>query len=169
MVWKEINPVQVYPSLNLDNFSLEKYSTRNGLSKQTITGSYAYIELNFVFKRLSNYYLVAIYIPSAMLVIVSFFSFWVDIKNQVLKCTINLAGLSTLALLLTLMNTSLPHVSYTKAIDLWTGVCITFIFAAFAESIIVYYRHLINTGNATDENQLDKHVSICVVAFHVSC
>jgi len=38
-----------------------------------------------------------------------------------------------------LMNVTLPHVSYTKAIDVWTGSCLTFVFFALIEFIIVNF------------------------------
>ena len=161
LVWKETDPVQLSNSIDMNDFRLESYSVQGGSSK-TSTGTYSHITLNFELTRSPNYYLMTIYIPSAMIVIVSFLSFWVDVKNQALKSTITLVSLLTLGLSLIFLNTTsvLPRVTYTKAIDLWTGVCLTFIFAALVESIIVYHRHRMNTNNPADENQQDKQVSL---------
>lgn len=148
-----------YPKIP-NNFELKNMTTDYGQSK-TNTGSYSYIRLNFTLKRLSNHHFVTIYIPSTMLVILSWLSFWIDFKDQILKCVISLFSLITLSLALIFLNENLPHVSYTKAIDLYTGVCLLFIFASIIQSVIVYQRHLRCTvnQNSLDDNQLDKHVS----------
>lgn len=157
LLWHEDNPSQVYKHLDLTNFVLKNVTLEDGQQKSS-TGTYSYIVGGLVLKRLTNYYLIQIYIPCAMLVILSWLSFWINVKNQLLKSLFAMLSLITLALALTILNQNLPETSYTKAVDTWTGVCLTFIFAALIESVVVYYRTLKLTNNPTDDGQLDKHV-----------
>ena len=47
---------------------------------QFILGEYSCLRVNLLFKREFSYYLLTIYVPSCMLVIVSWVSFWLDSK-----------------------------------------------------------------------------------------
>lgn len=95
-----------------------------------------------------------------MLVIVSWVSFWLDQGavparvslgkihlvhiiamwfNYVTVTAIGVTTLLTMATQTSGINASLPPVSYTKAIDVWTGVCLTFVFGALLEFALVNY------------------------------
>ena len=111
---------------------------------KTNSGEYSALKLELTFKREITYFLISIFVPCAMLCFVSFTSFFVTTKDQLLKTSISLFSLITLALALVFANQNLPQVSYTKAIDIFTGVSLAFIFATFLESIIVYYKTLLN-------------------------
>lgn len=44
----------------------------------SLTGEYSCLKVDLLFKREFSYYLIQIYIPCCMLVIVSWVSFWLD-------------------------------------------------------------------------------------------
>lgn len=110
-----------------------------------------------MFKREFSYYLIQIYIPCCMLVIVSWVSFWLDqgavparvslgkllyLRHGPVNLHVTIIGVTTLLTMATQtsgINASLPPVSYTKAIDVWTGVCLTFVFGALLEFALVNY------------------------------
>ena len=91
------------------------------------------------FKREFSYYLIQIYIPCCMLVIVSWVSFWLDQNAVPARVSLGVTTLLTMATQTSGINASLPPVSYTKAIDVWTGVCLTFVFGALLEFALVNY------------------------------
>ncbi|XP_035899422.1 glutamate-gated chloride channel isoform X1 [Anopheles stephensi] len=102
-------------------------------------GEYSCLKVDLLFKREFSYYLIQIYIPCCMLVIVSWVSFWLDQGAVPARVSLGVTTLLTMATQTSGINASLPPVSYTKAIDVWTGVCLTFVFGALLEFALVNY------------------------------
>ena len=78
-LWDNKDPVQLAKSLNLPRFNIEKYSS-SYCNVKTNTGEYSCLTVDLVFKRQFSYYLITIYVPGCMLVIVSWVNFWLDPK-----------------------------------------------------------------------------------------
>ncbi|XP_071044107.1 glutamate-gated chloride channel-like isoform X2 [Parasteatoda tepidariorum] len=137
-LWKEGDPVQVTKNLHLPRFTLERFFT-DYCTSRTNTGEYSCLKVDLLFKREFSYYLIQIYIPCCMLVIVSWVSFWLDQNAVPARVSLGVTTLLTMATQTSGINASLPPVSYTKAIDVWTGVCLTFVFGALLEFALVNY------------------------------
>ena len=78
--------------------------------------------MDLTFKREFSYYLLTIYVPCCMLVIVSWVSFWLDPNAVPARVSLGVTTLLTMSTQTASINNSLPPVAYTKAIDVWTGV-----------------------------------------------
>ncbi|XP_045110005.1 glutamate-gated chloride channel-like isoform X2 [Portunus trituberculatus] len=137
-LWREGDPVQITQNLHLPRFTLEKFMTEY-CNSNTNTGAYSCLKVDLLFKREFSYYLLTIYIPCCMLVIVSWVSFWLDQNAVPARVSLGVTTLLTMATQTSGINQSLPPVSYTKAIDVWTGVCLTFVFGALLEFALVNY------------------------------
>lgn len=162
LLWKNNDPVQVTAALNLPGFRLMQFVTSYSTSK-TNTGEYSAILLNLIFDRETSHYLITLFVPVTMLVIVSWLSFFIRVKDQFLKTMIALVSLITLAISLNIWNyQDQPRVSYIKAIDVWLGTCVTFIFAALIESVIAYLLNRNGCERKTDvdpNDSMEKNVS----------
>ncbi|XP_064085543.1 glutamate-gated chloride channel-like isoform X4 [Macrobrachium nipponense] len=137
-LWEKNEPIQVTKNLHLPRFTLEKFIPKYCNSK-TNTGEYSCLQVNLIFKREFSYYLIQYYIPCCMLVIVSWVSFWLDQHAVPARVALGVTTLLTMSTQNAGINQSLPPVSYTKAIDVWTGVCLTFVFGALLEFALVNY------------------------------
>ena len=75
--------------------------------------------MDIVFKRQFSYYLITIYVPGCMLVIVSWVSFWLDPHAVPARVALGVTTLLTMSTQTASINSALPPVAYTKAIDVW--------------------------------------------------
>lgn len=88
----------------------------------SLSGEYSCLKVELIFKREFSYYLITIYVPCCMLVIVSWVSFWLDQNAIPARVSLGVTTLLTMSTQASGINAQLPPVSYTKAIDVWTGV-----------------------------------------------
>ena len=95
------------------------------------SGEYSCLTVDLTFKREFSYYLLTIYVPCCMLVIVSWVSFWLDPNAVPARVSLGVTTLLTMSTQTASINNSLPPVAYTKAIDVWTGVSFLAILALF--------------------------------------
>uniref|UniRef100_A0A915ICK4 Uncharacterized protein n=1 Tax=Romanomermis culicivorax TaxID=13658 RepID=A0A915ICK4_ROMCU len=165
--WKRDIPVQRKAGLesSLPSFELQDITTGYCTSK-TATGEYSCLRTSLILRREFSYYLLQLYIPSSMLVIVSWVSFWLDKDSVPARVTLGVTTLLTMTTQSSGINAKLPPVSYTKAIDVWIGVCATlhfvdavclaFIFGALLEFALVNYaarRDLIESTFSTNRKR----------------
>lgn len=134
-----------------------------------IPGIYPCLFIHLVFKREFSYYLIQIYIPCCMLVIVSWVSFWLDQNAIPARVSLGVTTLLTMATQTSSINSSLPPVSYTKAIDVWTGVCLTFVFGALLEFALVNYasRSAVHKQNNRNQGNWDIEGTNIDVSDHM--
>lgn len=95
-VWKKTDPVQVTKNLHLPRFKLERHLTKS-CTASTNTGTYSCIKVDLLFRREFSYYLIQIYIPCVMLVIVSWVSFWLDPNAIPARVSLGVTTLLTMA------------------------------------------------------------------------
>ena len=96
------------------------------------------IQADFVFDRQFSYYFIQMYLPSILIILVSFLSFWIPVDNVPGRVSLGVTSLLTLATQFTTMQRSLPPVSYMKAMDIWMFYCILVVFFAMVEFTLAY-------------------------------
>ncbi|KAI3384189.1 hypothetical protein SNEBB_008222 [Seison nebaliae] len=136
LIWtNKTIPVEVNRKLQLPEFFLKKYN-HSTEARIHSTGTYSGLLLTFVLRRQSGYFLIQTYIPTILIVILSWFSFWIDAEAVPARVTL---GLLTVLTIITQKAgvRDIPKVSYVKAIDIWNATCLSFVFFALLEFAIV--------------------------------
>ncbi|GFY54532.1 glycine receptor subunit alphaZ1 [Trichonephila inaurata madagascariensis] len=88
-------------------------------------------------KRQYGYYLTQIFVPFVLLVAVSWLSLWLDARAVILRLSLILVLLFMMIMISIELQSLIPAVSYTKAIDIWIAVCISLVFATLLQFILV--------------------------------
>ena len=86
------------------------------------------LEIQFV--RSMGYYLIQIYIPSGLIVIISWVSFWLNRAATPARVSLGVTTVLTMTTLMSSTNAALPKISYVKSIDIFLGTCFVMVFAS---------------------------------------
>uniref|UniRef100_A0A3B1JHB6 Glycine receptor, alpha 3 n=1 Tax=Astyanax mexicanus TaxID=7994 RepID=A0A3B1JHB6_ASTMX len=137
--WQANGPVQVADGLTLPQFILKDESDLRYCTKHYNTGKFTCIEVRFHLERQMGYYLIQMYIPSLLIVILSWVSFWINMDAAPARVALGITTVLTMTTQSSGSRTSLPKVSYVKAIDIWMAVCLLFVFSALLEYAAVNF------------------------------
>ncbi|KAL3880087.1 hypothetical protein ACJMK2_032356 [Sinanodonta woodiana] len=102
-----------------------------------ITGNHSCLQAEFHLERNIGYYIVQMYVPSMLIVMLSWVSFWLNANSVPGRVSLGVLSVLTISTQSSIVNSSLPRVSYTKAIDIWMAMCLVFVFAALIEFAMV--------------------------------
>ncbi|MFT7807684.1 glycine receptor subunit alpha-3-like [Arapaima gigas] len=137
--WQKSGPVQVAEGLTLPQFILKDETDLRYCTKHYNTGRFTCIEVRFHLERQMGYYLIQMYIPSLLIVILSWVSFWINMDAAPARVALGITTVLTMTTQSSGSRTSLPKVSYVKAIDIWMAVCLLFVFSALLEYAAVNF------------------------------
>ncbi|KFV15153.1 Glycine receptor subunit alpha-4, partial [Pterocles gutturalis] len=136
---EEQEAVQVAEGLTLPQFILRDEKDLGYCTKYYNTGKFTCIEVKFHLERQMGYYLIQMYIPSLLIVILSWVSFWINMDAAPARVGLGITTVLTMTTQSAGSRASLPKVSYVKAIDIWMAVCLLFVFAALLEYAAVNF------------------------------
>ncbi|CAJ0574770.1 unnamed protein product, partial [Mesorhabditis spiculigera] len=103
------------------------------------TGVWSCALAEFYVDREIMHHIIQSYIPTTLIVIISWFSFWLDVEAVPGRVSLSITTLLTLATQSSAARMALPQASYVKAIDVWMGACMAFVFSAMIEFTVVNY------------------------------
>lgn len=135
--WKSDRPVVTSSAVELPQFTLVNIMTNNTCDKTEVDGDFTCIQINFNLNRNIGFYMIQIYIPTIMIVLLSWVSFWLSIDAVPARISLGILTVLTMTTQKGSAISSLPRVSYVKAIDVWMATCLAFVFAALLEFAFV--------------------------------
>ncbi|KAG0423962.1 hypothetical protein HPB47_000284, partial [Ixodes persulcatus] len=134
--WNDADPLVVHKDFELPQLDLEKTDLQD-CTELYSTGNFTCLQLTFTLKRRLGYYMFHTYIPTCLIVIMSWVSFWIKPEAVPARVTLGVTSLLTLCTQHAKSQASLPPVSYIKAIDIFMSSCTVFVFASLMEYAVV--------------------------------
>lgn len=124
---------KMLPQYRLTQLSLAK--TYN----EYVVGDWSGIKATFTFERMSSYFLIHVYGPCALIVIISWITFVLPRSSPPARVTLGVTSVLTVVTILNLLNNSMPKVNYVKTIDKYLIGCFLFVFASLIEYSLVLF------------------------------
>ncbi|KFP77467.1 Gamma-aminobutyric acid receptor subunit pi, partial [Acanthisitta chloris] len=128
----------------LDTLRLAQYTVEDHFTSVSEavyeTGHYPKLVFHFELKRNILYFILETYVPSILLVVLSWVSFWISQTSVPARICIGVTTVLTMTTLMMGARTSLPNANcFIKAIDVYLGICFSFIFGALLEYAVTHF------------------------------
>ncbi|KAJ8923205.1 hypothetical protein NQ315_001759 [Exocentrus adspersus] len=140
--WKLPEPYRVAANLHLTEFILEdKWCHESNVTASfylgVLSGNSSAVDFVFKLRREVGYYIMDYFLPSMLLVCMSWVTFWLQADASAPRVTLGTATMLSFITLNGGLTKNLPKFSYIKASEIWFLGCATFIFCSMAEFAFV--------------------------------
>ncbi|KAJ6225644.1 hypothetical protein RDWZM_004189 [Blomia tropicalis] len=143
--WDE-NPVTFNKKdFTLSQFDIVKTISRNGTFSFK-RGNHSMLQVNFNLRRHVGYFLIQIYVPCSLIVVLSWVSFWINREATADRVGLGVTAVLTLSTFGLDSRSDLPRVSYATALDWYTIMCFLFVVFTLLEFAGVHYFTKVGTG-----------------------
>ncbi|XP_035181067.1 gamma-aminobutyric acid receptor subunit beta-1 isoform X2 [Oxyura jamaicensis] len=166
-------------NIELPQFSIVDYKMVSKRVEFT-TGAYPRLSLSFRLKRNIGYFILQTYMPSTLITILSWVSFWINYDASAARVALGITTVLTMTTISTHLRETLPKIPYVKAIDIYLMGCFVFVFLALLEYAFVNYiffgkgpqrqkKTADRTGHATGEKSRLESSRVQEMLYHSEC
>ncbi|XP_077984867.1 gamma-aminobutyric acid receptor subunit beta-like [Glandiceps talaboti] len=157
--WVKDSPITIMDDIELPQFSIlgKNYRVHHQVY---LVGNYTQLIADFYFVRNLSYYVIQIYFPSILIVILSWVSFFVNRGATPARVALGITTVLTMATIMATTASSLPKISYIKAIDVFLGMCFLYVFASLVEYATVSYFNKARYKEERERRRKEKQRSI---------
>ncbi|XP_031320813.2 gamma-aminobutyric acid receptor subunit delta isoform X1 [Camelus dromedarius] len=138
--WSE-NQEQIHglDRLQLAQFTITSYRFTTELTNFKSAGQFPRLSLHFHLRRNRGVYIIQSYMPSILLVAMSWVSFWISQAAVPARVSLGITTVLTMTTLMVSARSSLPRASAIKALDVYFWICYVFVFAALVEYAFAHF------------------------------
>ncbi|XP_039732853.1 gamma-aminobutyric acid receptor subunit delta [Pteropus medius] len=125
--------------LQLAQFTITSYRFTTELMNFKSAGQFPRLSLHFHLRRNRGVYIIQSYMPSILLVAMSWVSFWISQAAVPARVSLGITTVLTMTTLMVSARSSLPRASAIKALDVYFWICYVFVFAALVEYAFAHF------------------------------
>ncbi|VDK54451.1 unnamed protein product [Anisakis simplex] len=177
--WRDWDPVRCLQSFDYQRFLyfVFSYDSRTRLPDFVLSelkwdkksffyaaGKWDQLSVSFFLTRQYGFYILQIYTPTYISVVMSWLPFWIDRNSQPARFTLAVSSLMALTFQYGSVAKSLPRVGYIKAIDIWMFAMCFFILFSLIHLTMVGYIDRVTT---TREKRIEKSPNSPLVSFKI--
>ncbi|KAG8176502.1 hypothetical protein JTE90_006339 [Oedothorax gibbosus] len=136
--WDSKSPITIEKEIKVPEFRVVQQEPAQFI-RDIDTGVFSFLNVSFVFIRQNGFHLIQTYLPTFLIVMMSWVSFWVPVEAAPARVTLGVTTLLSLTTVASGIRSQLPPVSYAKAIDIWIGACTVMVFSSLLEFALSSY------------------------------
>ncbi|EFX89617.1 hypothetical protein DAPPUDRAFT_190742 [Daphnia pulex] len=137
-VWDEDQGVKFLGDVELSQFDLISSPYRNA-SISRKRGLYSVLQVSFNLRRKQGYFLIQVYVPCILIVVLSWVSFWLNREATSDRINLGITTVLTLSTLAMDTRTDLPKVHYATALDWFILITFGYCMASIIQFASVHY------------------------------
>ena len=118
--------------------------------------------MTFNLERLYGFFVLQTYVPTILIVILAWVSFWVNMDAVPARISLGVTTVLTMATQLSGSKASIPQVHYPKAIDIWMSMCMLFVFVSLVEYAFVNALSREPAKTEKDEEKKVEKSTVCL-------
>ncbi|XP_020607286.1 gamma-aminobutyric acid receptor subunit beta-3-like [Orbicella faveolata] len=123
-------------------------------------GNFSRLSLMFTFKRRLSLFITETYVPSIMIVALSWVSFWINYKAAPARVALCITTVLTMITLTAAVRNSLPRVTYTKYSDWILMLCLVYVFGALVEFAVINFHESLEARKREKRNNALRSVDV---------
>uniref|UniRef100_A0A8C8JLY9 Glycine receptor beta n=1 Tax=Oncorhynchus tshawytscha TaxID=74940 RepID=A0A8C8JLY9_ONCTS len=126
-MWQSGDPVQM-EEIALPQFDIKQEDIEYGNCTKFYAGAgyYTCVEVIFTLRRQVGFYMMRVYAPTLLIMVLSWLSFWINPDASAARVPLGILSVLSLSSECTSLASELPKVSYVKAIDVCLIACLLF-------------------------------------------
>ncbi|XP_022905767.2 gamma-aminobutyric acid receptor subunit alpha-2 [Onthophagus taurus] len=150
--WQSGQSVNFVPGMTLSQFDLMSFPYRNFTFTRR-EGDFSVLQVSFNLQRHTGYFLIQVYVPCILIVVLSWVSFWIHREATSDRVGLGITTVLTLSTISLDSRTDLPKVRYATALDWFLLMSFFYCIATLLEFAGVHYFTKVGSGELPLEEE----------------